>query len=300
MNSDTPISITDPHFHLWDLSFHKHAWLLSNNADDHQGDLTPIKKNYLLENYLSESKKYNIEKSVHVQAGWNTEDSTEETAWLQEISIKQGHPHAIVGHVDFSCKNFLSTLEKHLQHSNFKGVRQIVSYDKNPYYNGCAQDFLNNPTWRNNITSLEKYGLSFDLQIYPEQVDTALQLISKNSSLLFIVDHFLKPKLRSKEYFVYWTQQIKKLAAFENVYLKFSGFGMHEPNWTENSIAAYVDTALNFFSIDRCMFASNFPIDKLYKSFDDLYDCYFSLVKLFSKTEKDKLFSFNAKNAYRL
>ena len=87
---------------------------------------------------------------------------------------------------------------------------------------------------------------------------------------------------------------MKRLAAEPNVVAKISGLGMVDWRWSEASIRPFVLGAIDCFGVDRAMFGSNFPVDKLYSSFDALYGAFESIVASFSESEKDKLFHGNA------
>ena len=138
------------------------------------------------------------------------------------------------------------------------------------------------------------------MQIYPEQVDAAYQLIKANPDITFIVGHLCMPKSRTAEYFKNWQNSVAKLGSLDNVYMKLSGFGMFEPGWTAESIKPFIDAAISAFGVNRCMFASNYPVDKLYKSYDDIFDSYLTAVHNYSQDEIKQLFQTNAELAYRI
>jgi predicted TIM-barrel fold metal-dependent hydrolase len=93
---------------------------------------------------------------------------------------------------------------------------------------------------------------------------------------------------------------MRSLAAQPNVQVKISGLGMVDWNWTEESIRPFVLDTIEIFGVERCMFASNFPVDKLYSSFGTLYRAFRSIVSDFSFGERRKLFSDNALATYRI
>ena len=103
------IPIVDAHHHLWDLNNEntKYSWLMVTEGEAFFGDYGSIRKSYLLEDYLEDSKNQNIIKSVHVQAEHDDDKPVNETAWLQNLADSHSSklPNAIVAYADFSKNN---------------------------------------------------------------------------------------------------------------------------------------------------------------------------------------------------
>ncbi len=273
---------------------------MNSVEDSHLGNYSMIQHHYLLDDYMNESKKYQVEAFVYIQCGWERTDAVSEVKWAQAL-ISQSHKnHGIVGYLDLLSENFHEVLEAALSARNFRGIRQILNYDIKPYYRGCSIDYLNDLKWHKNFAILNQYELCFDLQIYPEQVDAACELVMAYPGVRFIINHALMPKERSHEYYVFWKKKLVKLSEYRNVFIKLSGFGMFEPNWSTLSVQPFIETAIEIFGPKRAMFASNFPVDKLYKTFDEVYDIYFAIIKKYSPSEQEALLKGNARWVYRL
>ena len=97
-----------------------------------------------------------------------------------------------------------------------------------------------------------------------------------------------------------WRHGIRLLARNPNAAVKISGLGMVDWNWTMDSIRPLVLETIDVFGVDRCMFGSNFPVDKLYSSFEKLYRSFEYIVKDFNAQEQDKLFLSNAERYYSI
>ena len=93
---------------------------------------------------------------------------------------------------------------------------------------------------------------------------------------------------------------MQSLAENENFVCKISGLGMFNPNWTIISTEYFILKTIEIFGIDRCMFGSNFPVDKIFNTFDNYWNSYFEIVKNFSKDEHNKIFLKNAEKFYRI
>ena len=299
------IKIVDAHHHLWDLSNKdtKYSWLMVTEGEAFFGDYAAIRKNYLLEDYIEDTKNQNIIKSVHVQAEHDDDKPVNETAWLQNLADTHSSklPNAIVAFADFSKNNVSEILDAHQEYKNTRGIRQILSYNKDePKYSHATEDFMKNSTWVENFKYIRNRNLSFDIQIYKHQMEDAVNLANKYNDVLFILNHTGEPCYQSKEYIESWEQNMKKLAKCENVVAKISGLGMFDPNWTIDSTRIFVEKTIQIFGIERCMFASNFPVDKIFNSFDTYWNSFKEITKNYSENDKKLLFSSNAEKYYRI
>ena len=299
------IKIVDAHHHLWDLNNAdtKYSWLMVTEGEAFFGDYAAIRKSYLLEDYIEDAKNQNIIKSVHVQAEHDDDKPVNETVWLQNLADTHSSklPSAIVAFADFSKNNVSEILDAHQEYKNTRGIRQILSYNEDePKYSHATEDFMKNSTWVENFKYIRNRNLSFDIQIYKHQMEDAVNLANKYNDVLFILNHTGEPCYQSKEYIESWEQNMNKLAKCENVVAKISGLGMFDPNWTIDSTRIFVEKTIQIFGIERCMFASNFPVDKIFNSFDTYWNSFKEITKHYSENDKKLLFSSNAEKYYRI
>ena len=299
------IPIVDAHHHLWDLDNEhtKYSWLMVTEGEAFFGDYAAIRKNYLLEDYIKDAQNQNIIKSVHVQAEHDDDKPVNETAWLQSLADNHSSklPNAIVAFADFSKNNIVEILDGHLKYKNTRGIRQILSFNKEePKYSHASEDFMKNATWVENFKNIRNRNLSFDIQIYKHQMQDAADLANKYDDVLFILNHTGEPCYQTEEYIHSWEENMKKLAKCENVVAKISGLGMFDPQWTIDSTRIFVEKTIQIFGIDRCMFASNFPVDKIFNTFDNYWNSFKEITKNYSENDKELLFSSNAEKYYRI
>jgi len=299
------IKIVDAHHHLWDLNNAdtKYSWLMVTEGEAFFGDYAAIRKSYLLEDYIEDAKNQNIIKSVHVQAEHDDDKPVNETAWLQNLADTHSSklPNAIVAFADFSKNNVSEILDAHQEYKNTRGIRQILSYNKDePKYSHATEDFMKNSSWVENFKHIRNRNLSFDIQIYKHQMEDAVNLANKYNDVLFILNHTGEPCYQSKEYIESWEQNMTKLSKCENVVAKISGLGMFDPNWTIDSTRIFVEKTIQIFGIERCMFASNFPVDKIFNTFDTYWNSFKEITKNYSENDKQLLFSSNAEKYYRI
>ena len=299
------IPIVDAHHHLWDLNNEhtKYSWLMVTEGEAFFGDYAAIRKSYLLEDYIKDAQNQNLIKSVHVQAEHDDDKPVNETAWLQSLADNHSSklPNAIVAFADFSKDNIVEILDGHQEYKNTRGIRQILSFNKEePKYSHASEDFMKNTTWVENFKNIRNRNLSFDIQIYKHQMKDAADLANKYDDVLFILNHTGEPCYQTEEYIQSWEENMKNLAKCENVAAKISGLGMFDPQWTIDSTRIFVEKTIQIFGIDRCMFASNFPVDKIFNTFDNYWESFKEITKNYSENDKKLLFSSNAEKFYRI
>ena len=290
--------IVDAHHHLWDLDHgNAYPWLQDDpDAEGMLGRLTSIAKTYVPADYLADAADYQVVKSVHIEAV--PSDPLKETRWL--TSLGAGIPTAIVGFAALNTPDVEKTLAAHAAFPKVRGVRQIVNWHKNPAVTFTPSDLLADNAWQAGYALLKKYNLSFDAQLYAGQMDEMYALARRHPETLVILNHTGMPVDRDADGLKLWRDGMRKLASADNVVAKISGLGMVEHNWSVDSIRPFVLGSIEAFGIERCMFGSNFPVDRLYSSFDALYGAFETIVADLSPPEQDKLFVTNAQRWYRL
>jgi predicted TIM-barrel fold metal-dependent hydrolase len=295
--------VVDPHIHLWDLQANSYPWLAKPGVN-FLGDYSSLAKTYLPRDFLKEAGGVEVVKAVHIDAGHDPAAPLRETEWLQSLADSEtggGFPQGIVAAADFSKPGVEALLAAHVRHRNVRGIRQILNVHADPLYDYVSRDFLNEPAWRANFKQLAKFGLSFDLQIYPGQMAAAAALAHENPDIPLIVNHTgMFVDRGSWRAWRTWTQGLRALAAKPNVSIKISGLAMFDHHWTAESFRPYALEAIAAFGPDRAMFASNFPVDRLFGSYALLWRAYEHIVSSASADEKDALFRANAERIYRI
>jgi predicted TIM-barrel fold metal-dependent hydrolase len=295
------LPIIDAHHHLYDLEHYRYPWLQDGVQPIAFGDYSAICKSYLIEHFLEDAKNHNVVKSVHIDVGYDRTDAIGETRWLQSVADKHGYPHGIVGYANLGAPGVQAVLEGHCQFKNMRGIRHSLNYHVDPVKTYLDRPGITGETkWREGFKLLRGLDLSFDLQIYFSQAEESYQLAKAFPDMQIILDHTLMPVDREPKDILGWRNGMARLAEAPNIACKISGLGMGDWTWTTDSIRPFVLTAIDVFGVDRCMFASNFPVDKLFSSYDTLYMAYKDITKDFSRSERLKLFHDNAQRFYRL
>src|SRR5437667_8971661 len=125
--------VIDAHHHLWDLGCNKYPWLQARPfAPRLEGDIRHIAKNYLLEDYLADTRNQNVVKSVHVECGWEPSDPVGETEWLQQLADKHGYPHGIIARATLDAPDVEQVLEAHVRNKNIGAIRPAIHWHPDP------------------------------------------------------------------------------------------------------------------------------------------------------------------------
>ncbi len=299
-----PIRFIDAHHHLWipesndpDLGY---RWLRDIGAMKPFGDPTPIQRNYEWSEFASESR-HQMAGSVYLQVDGAIADPVAETAWVQNVFDHTGLRHAIVGLVDLASSGAVQTLEAQCQHAAFRGVRQILSrLDDNPSLCFAPVHYLRDPAWRDNFQLLDEYGLSFDLQLYPEQMAEAAEFLSRFPKVPVIVDHAGSPHDQSPAGLASLNEGLKALASLEQVSIKLCGFGMFDVTRSARSVQPVISQVFEHFGSSRVMFGSNFPVDKLMGTYDEVIDLIAENLDSLDATLQQAFWHDNASRVYRL
>ncbi len=295
------LEFADTHIHLWDLQHPVlyYNWLQPGveieRLGPRHGELRTF--NYLAEDYIAESRNANVTKAIHVQAAIGTKDPVKETEWLQEAADRTGIPQAIVAHANLKDPEVEELLARHCEFPNMRGIRDLQGDRSGDPPEG---DYLVDSDFHRGYAMLEKFNLIFSINAPWRDMARARDLAAKFPNVPMVIDHCGDPAERTDEYFESWAQGMRTVAEAENVVCKISGLGRYDHNWTIDSIRRWVLECIEVFGPGRCIFATNWPVDSLYSTYEALIDAYTEIIADFTDDEKVAMFSGNASELYRL
>ncbi len=292
--------IIDAHHHLWDLDACHYPWLMERGVVRFFGDPAPIQKNYLAADLRDDASSYELARSVHIQVGVANADEIKESLWLDDAAEGAGLPSALVGFCDLSSADAQQVLDAQSAIKRLKGIRHIVGRSADEDAATGSDSLLGNPVWIENLASLRDRNLNFDLQLIPQQVERMVAVLQSMPDLRVALCHCGSPWDQSSAGLASWREGLQKLAALPNVYCKISGLAMFNPQWSIEEIRPIVRACIETFGASRCMFGSNFPVDKLYKSYDEIWRAYEDIASDYSLVEQDRLFAGTAAAFYDL
>ncbi len=316
---DPDLPICDPHHHLWDHPGSRYL------LDELLADLR---------------SGHNVVSTVFVEcASMYRADGPEalrpvgETEFVNGIAAMTasggyGNIRACAGIVSYADLTLGAAvgevLDNHMALSGrFRGIRHAAGWDadervRNSHTNP-PPGLLLDPSFRAGFAELARRGLSFDAWLYHPQIRELTDLARAFPDVTIVFDHFGGPlgigpyEGRREEIFSQWQRDVAELAGCPNVYAKLggvvmpvNGFGYHRrerPPGSDEIVAAtgrYYRHAIDSFGVKRCMFESNFPVDKQSCSYHVLWNAFKKMVADASATEKQWLFHDAAATAYRL
>jgi len=291
-----PLKIVDPHVHLWDLWTRIYPHFEKPSPD---GSNAAICRSYLLEEYLGEGKgEFESDGLVHVEAF--PTDPLKETETLAKVSQSSPVPVVIVSHGDLTSPDFPALLDRHAAYPILRGIRQIVNQHDNPARSYGVPDRMGHPNFLTGLRELGRRRLSFDLQLYPHQMDQAARLAAQAPETTIVLNHAGMWADRDLPGWRAWKAGLRTLAGQPNISVKISGLGMMDAKWTTESIRPLVLEVIEAFGVERSMFASNFPVDKLFSDFPTVWRAFATITRDFSESERAGLFRDTARATYRI
>ena len=288
--------ITDAHHHLWVLDHLHYPWLTTAIREVAYDDYSAIRRDYLRDDYRNGIGALPVTQSVHVQADCDSAQAVAETEWLHALAMRPdagGLPTAVVAFVDLAQPEAATALKRQAAFGCVRGIQQRL-------HAGPARNHLALPAWQANLASLAERRLSFDLQITPDQMSAAAGIARANPDIQFVLGHCGCPFRIRPDWFHTWCEAIRPLAALPNVAAKLSRFGMFYPAWTAASARPVFDHLVTLFGPERCMFASNFPVDRLMASYPSVWCAFGQLARGLPPEDQAALFHGTAERVYRL
>jgi predicted TIM-barrel fold metal-dependent hydrolase len=293
------IPVIDAHHHVWrqtDL-----PWLSGPMLPRIFGPYEPIRRDYPIEEFLADIAGTGVEKSVYVQANWAPERAAAEVAWVQKVAEESGWPHAIVGYADLMTDDIRPALDRLARYPLMRGIRMQLHWHENPQYRFAARpDLADDPTFRRNFAALGDSGFSFDLQVFAGQMPGAARLAAEFPAVTFILQHAGMLEDLSEKGREEWRESMRLLAAQPNVAAKLSGLGTFIHRNDPDHIDMIVQETIDLFGPNRCLFGSNFPIEKLWTSYAALLDAYRAALKRYPEPDQRVLLYDNAARVYRI
>jgi predicted TIM-barrel fold metal-dependent hydrolase len=296
------MKIVDAHHHFWDLGRNYYPWL-ADHEEKHffLGDYSGLKKNYLPTDYRRDAEGFDVVATVHVEAEWDRERQVAETAWLHEVNAAHGLPSVVVGHVWLAAENCEEVLRGHMKYPLFRGVRSkpVTSLSPERMTPG-APGTIQDPAWRKGLALLDELDLTYDLRVPFWHLPEAAEAIGAHPSLPVVLNHTGFPWDRSEAGIAAWRKAMKAIAACPNVMLKISELGLKDAAWTVESNRGVVMDALEIFGVERCMWASNFPVAGLRIGYKAQLEGILEILKDLPAAALDKIFHRNAAAFYRI
>ena len=294
------IGIVDAHHHIWrqaDL-----PWLQGPMVPRIFGPYEPIRRDYPIEEYLADIAGTGVEKSVYVQTNWAKAGAVDEVAWVQATADAHGWPHAIVGYADLLDDAVGEVLERQAAFPLMRGVRMQLHWHENPQYRFAADA---RPDGRPGLPPQPAPPRRLRLVVRPaglRRADGGRGAAGRGQSRHHLraaaLRHAGGPDRRPAA--AAWREGMRRLADQPNVVNKLSGLGTFIHRNDPAHVADIVGETVALFGPDRCLFGSNFPIEKLWTSYADLVAAFRQAVAAFPEPARRSMLAATAAAVYRL
>jgi predicted TIM-barrel fold metal-dependent hydrolase len=288
--------------HLWDLSLGRHPWLCDEPPIPFRyGDYRAIRKSYLPPDYRRDAAGLGIAATVYVEAEWDPADPTGETAWVSALAEREGFPNAVVAQAWLDREDVAEVLAAQAGFPLVRGVRHKPSAAARPSEAARGRPgSMDDPRWRDGYALLQRHDLHFELQTPFWHLDAALDLARDVPGTTVVLNHTGLPADRSEEGLAAWRQALDRFAGAPNARLKISGLGLAGRGWDAEANRPVVRDAIAIFGADRCMFASNFPVDSLAGAMSDIFAAFSEATGDSDAVVRRALFRDNAAALYRI
>ncbi|MBT3370833.1 MAG: amidohydrolase family protein [Rhodospirillaceae bacterium] len=296
------IPIIDCHQHFWRLGRGNYPWLEDADAPPHRyGPVAPLLRDYLPDDYRRDTAEFEIAGTVHMEAEWHPDDPVGETRWLHDLAEAEGLPSAIVGQAWFARDDIHDVLAGHADFPLVRAVRQKPTAAPSPEQMQTGlPGSMSDPIWRAGYGLLARYGLHYELQTRYWHLGEAAALARDFPDTTIVLNHAGVPEDRSTSGLSVWRAGMVELAEQPNVKVKISGIGEAGHAWSVARQRGVVRDIIRIFGVGRCMFASNFPVDRLVGSFATIFNGFLEITDDLSDSDRRQLFHGNAAETYRL
>ena len=317
------LPIIDCHHHFWDF------------PDARFSDTN----HYLLEELVADAAGQDVRQTVFVETdAMYRAEWPEEFRVVGEVEFAQGlaaqsasgaygelrAAAAIIGTVDLTLGDRAQPILEALiaaSPNRFRGIRDRAAYIEGlpvrPWW--MRKDLLLDPAFRNGFRFLRQYGLVFEAFLFHYQLPQLADLARAFPDTQIVLNHLGGPHGNaehpgnSDEVFAQWREGMAEVARYPNVTLKLGGlqmpgvgFGWHERAVppTSDELAdvnqRWYSLGIEQFGPDRCMFESNFPVDRMSCSYTVLWNSFKKMTRSFPAEERSAMFHDNALRLYRL
>lgn len=271
----------DAHQHFWNFDPQRDTWITNDMARIQQ-DFSPDDLQPLLD-------RHQFDGCVAVQA----DASQNETDFLLGIAEEREFIKGVVGWLDLCSDTIEQLLDGYSTNKKLKGLRYILQ--------GQPKGYIFREEFQRGMSVLGTYDLSYDILIYPNQLEEAIKLVEKFPKQKFILDHCAKPYIKENK-ISNWQNHMVQLSKFDNVACKVSGLITEADwqSWNKSTIEPYLKVVFNAFGPDRTLFGSDWPVCLVAGTYSKTVGLVEDYISRFSEREQQQIMGLNAVSWYNL
>jgi predicted TIM-barrel fold metal-dependent hydrolase len=287
----TAEAFIDTHVHFWDHDVEGLRWRWLEPEFTHRKVTNTASLDaprYTVPEFLTETEGAGVAGLVHVQAIDGVADLALETQWLQGMADRYGLPSAIVGSCVVTDPDAPALLSRHARFERFAGVRDIT-----------AAKYLDADEAAAALDILAAAGRSLEARRHHDAFDVLDEIAARWPDLVVVLSHACLPLERTDAERAAWATAARRLSARPNVVCKISAVaGASDPTWTVASVRPWILTCIETFGPDRCMFGTNWPIDRLFGRYQDVVAAYREVIADYTRDERAALLAGTARRTY--
>ena len=269
----------DAHQHFWSYDAAQYPWIPPGS---------PLHRSWLPDDLAALQQPLGFEGSIAVQA----RQVVGESDWLLSLADKHANVKGVVGWVDLRSDRVEADLARLAAHPKFVGVRHVVQEEPDV-------DFMLGRDFQRGISKLRAHGLTYDILIYPKQLEAAIRLAENFPQQPFVLDHLAKPPIKDGA-MEPWKSQLLRLAKLPNVHCKVSGMLTEADHkaWRAEQFRPYLDTVFEAFGPARLMYGSDWPVCLFAGSYEQAYRLVDDYARGLTDAERAGLFGGNCARFY--
>ena len=274
------------------IDAHQHFWKYDPIRDTWMGpDMKALHRDFSPADLLPLLQAAGIDGCVTVQV----DSSEEENEFLFSNADRHEFIKGVVGWVDLQHPGVEDRLAWYRRFPKMKGFRHVLQGEKD-------RALMLKPAFKRGIGLLAKYGYTYDILIYPDQLGYAREFVAAFPDQPFIIDHIAKPHIKDRYITEEWKDAIRAVAAFENTWCKISGMVTEADwyHWKPEHLKPYIDTVVEAFGPSRLVYGSDWPVCTVAASYQQVAQIVKDYFSTFSAAEQDAFFGGNAINFYHL
>jgi L-fuconolactonase len=272
----------DAHQHFWKFDPVRDSWITE--------DMAAIRKDFLPSDLAPLLQQNGFGGCVVVQS----DQSEMENAFQLQLAEENDFIKGIVGWVDLQHPHVEERLSYYRRFDKMKGFRHVLQGE-------AKRDLMLQPEFKRGIGRLNKYGFTYDILVFPDQLGFIKELVAEFPDQRFIIDHLAKPYIKFRK-ISEWRTDMNELAQFENVWCKVSGMVTEADwmNWSPKDFHPYMDVVVEAFGVNRILFGSDWPVCLIAADYAAVLEIISDYFSGFSKHEQEKIFGNNAVEFYKL
>jgi predicted TIM-barrel fold metal-dependent hydrolase len=291
--------IVDAHHHIWRAGWT--PWLSGPMTPRIFGPYQGIRRDYPAAEYAADARPSGVTRSVHVQANVAPGKAVDEVAWAAASGRQAELVQAVVAFADLTAADVGDLLDRELAYPAVRSIRQQLHWHPDPAWRYApTPDLMLDPGWQRGLREVTRRGLHFELQVFPNQYAHALRLVEAFSDTTFVLLHAGMPADRTAEGMAFWRQGLARFAVCPNVLVKLSGLGTFTRRCRLDEWRPVIEITIDLFGPDRCMFGSNFPIEKLWTDYATLTRVFRASLSRYTPVEQQQVLHDVAARTYQL